>query len=77
MNQGIDSSESVDIRRALDRLQGTLEEFADRHREVRRERRQMHEYISELEREVDRATKAVNNESQAGAVERERIEGLE
>lgn len=63
MNQGIVSAESIDIRRALDRLQGTLEEFADRQRELRRDRRQMSEYIVELEREVDRAAKAAADES--------------
>jgi chromosome segregation protein len=76
MNHGIDPTESTDIRRALDRLQGTLEEFSDRFREVRRERRQMHEYIIELEREVERAERAASQQTEAGAAERERTSEL-
>src|SRR5688500_18138241 len=69
MNQGIHPTESTDIRRALDRLQGSPEEFSDRFRELRRDRRQMHEYITELER-------AASLHSEAGAAELERVSEL-
>jgi chromosome segregation protein len=76
MNHGIDSTESTDIRRALDRLQDTLEEFSARMREMRRERRQIQEYVVELEREVERAERNASEHAQVGVAERERGEEL-
>ena len=77
MNHGTDATESIDIRRALDRLQGTLEEFSDRFRELRRDRRQMHEYISELERELKKAERTASEHGEAGEAERGQIDELQ
>jgi chromosome segregation ATPase len=76
MNQGMDSTESTDIRRALERLHATLEDLSDRFRDLRRERRQAHEYILELERELEKAERNVSQQSEAGEAERERTAEL-
>jgi len=76
MNHGMDSTESTDIRRALERLHATLEDLSDRFRDLRRDRRQAHEYILELERELERAERSASQQTEAGEAERGRTAEL-
>jgi chromosome segregation ATPase len=77
MTQGFESTESLEVRRAFDRLQQTLEELGDRYRELRRERRQLHAYLDELEHERDKSGRDVAQRLEAAATDRKRVGELE
>ncbi|HVZ38103.1 MAG TPA: hypothetical protein VHI13_02415 [Candidatus Kapabacteria bacterium] len=70
-------NENADIRRAIDRLQQVVEVLSDRHREMRRERKQLRERIDELTQEREIAVAAASSQMDAAAAERTRAIKLE
>lgn len=72
MTQGIGSGESAEVRRALERLQNTLDIMGDRYRDIRRERRQLRERIEQLEREREAASMSLSARLETAAHDRKR-----
>jgi chromosome segregation protein len=70
-------TESADVRRALDRLQTTLEALGERYREVRRERRQLRAEIEQLQQERQGVEQSVQSKLETAAVDRRRTIELE
>ena len=77
MIHGIETNETLEVRRALDRLQHTLLELGDRYRELRRERRHLYEYIDELEQEHQKTVRALAAREEEHASDRKRLVELE
>lgn len=70
-------NETVEIRRALDKLQQTFEALNDRYRDLRRERKQLRERIDELVRERDASAVANAAQLEMARKDRDRAGELE
>jgi chromosome segregation protein len=73
MTQVPGPNDSTEIRRALDRLQSTIESLSDRYRELRRERKQMRARIEELEGEREQEDLTTAARLEAAAIDRRRV----
>lgn len=68
-------NDTMEIRRALDRLQQSFEVMSDKYRDLRRERKQLRERIEELHRERDRVGAA--NAAQLEMAETDRARAID